>query len=91
MASLIGENRQSDSLQIDEYTITADEGMRRNVLKEATTLGIEKEGNIIIGNWQSEGPEEEELCHGEMFDTILAKDDDYCLFMKAVITFQKHI
>ena len=73
MASLIGENRQSDSLQIDEYTaITADEGMRRNVLKEATTLGIEKEGNIIIGNWQSEGPEEEELCHGEMFDTILA-------------------
>ena len=72
MASLIGENRKSD-LSIDEYTaITADEGMKRNVLNEARSLGIEDQGSIIIGNWQAEGPDEEELCHGEMYDTILA-------------------
>ncbi len=72
IASLIGDNRRSD-LSIDDYTaITADEGMRRNVLKEATALGIESNGSIIIGNWQSDGPEEEELCHGEIYDTILA-------------------
>ena len=72
MASLIGDNRISD-LSIDDYTaITADETMRRNVLKEATSLGIEDNGRIIIGNWQAEGAEEDELCHGETFDTILA-------------------
>jgi len=72
MASLIGENRKSE-LSIDDYTaITADEGMKKNVLKEAESLGIEENGSIIIGNWQADGPEEEELCHGEMYDTILA-------------------
>jgi hypothetical protein len=73
MASLIGDNRKSLDLSIDDYTaITADEGMKRNVLKEATSLGIEDTGRIIIGNWQAEGAEEDELCHGETFDTILA-------------------
>lgn len=72
MASLMGDNRKTD-LSIDDYTaITADEGMRINVLKEAESLGIEENGSIIIGNWQAAGPEEEELCHGEMYDTILA-------------------
>ena len=77
MASLIGDNCKSSDqrIRIDGYTaITADEGMRKNVLKEATDLKIEDAGRIIIGNWQDEGgrPEENELCHGEMFDTILA-------------------
>jgi len=74
MASLmVGETNIESPLGIEEYTaITADEGMRRNVVKEAESLGIEDKGNIIIGNWQATGEPEGELCHGEMFDTILA-------------------
>lgn len=63
-------------LNIEEYTaITADEGMRRTVLKEAQELGIEQYGRILIGNWQttsSASSSSTELCHGEMYDTILA-------------------
>ena len=34
------------------YTaITADETMRRNVFKEAESLGIAEKGDVIIGNW----------------------------------------
>lgn len=72
IASLI-ENRKSDPvLSIDDYTaITADETMRRNVLEESESLGIQDEGSILIGNWQDEG-NGMELCNGETFDTILA-------------------
>jgi hypothetical protein len=65
----------SSCLKIEEYTaITADEGMRQTVLKEAQELGIEEYGRILIGNWQTTTTvdAEQELCHGEMYDTILA-------------------
>ena len=48
MASLIGENRQSDSLQIDEYTITTDKDMRRNVLKKARLLLVLRKMEISL-------------------------------------------
>jgi len=79
MASLIIGDRIEDEnehiLKIEHYTaITADEQMRANVLKEAGLLGIEDKGDVIIGNWQSKRAEngEDELCHGEKYDTILA-------------------
>lgn len=86
MASLVGDHVPSHLMdfKMEEYTaITADEGMRQNVLREAKELGIEEYGRILIGNWQSsngsntlvetgKNVEEQELCHGEMFDTILA-------------------
>jgi len=61
-----------------QYTaVTADDTMRRNVVAEAESLGIEDRGDVIIGNWKTngdtkEGGEEEELCRGELYDTILA-------------------
>lgn len=81
MASLIIggriEEKHETLLRIQHYTaITADAQMRDNVLKEAKSLGIEQNGDIVIGNWQSkgnpDGDDAGELCHGEMFDTILA-------------------
>jgi len=52
--------------------------MRRNVLKEARGLGIDGTGDVVIGNWKTEGKnanqgeEGGELCQGELYDTILA-------------------
>eukprot|EP00558_Chaetoceros_sp_UNC1202_P002174 CAMPEP_0197255968 /NCGR_PEP_ID=MMETSP1429-20130617/73753_1 /TAXON_ID=49237 /ORGANISM="Chaetoceros sp., Strain UNC1202" /LENGTH=308 /DNA_ID=CAMNT_0042719395 /DNA_START=136 /DNA_END=1062 /DNA_ORIENTATION=- len=71
-------NDPSIDLSIEEYTaVTADESMRGNVLREAQSLGIEDKGSIIIGNWNVEGETNSdegdiELCHSEMYDTILA-------------------
>ncbi len=60
-------------LKIDNYTaITADKQMQSNVIKEATTLGIEERGEVIIGNWQRKQEEEGGICYNEMYDTILA-------------------
>jgi hypothetical protein len=69
--SAIHSEKNLYNLTIDNYTaITADEGMRSNVYKEAMKLGIQEKGSIVIGNWQSQN--EEELLKGEMYDTILA-------------------
>jgi hypothetical protein len=85
MASLIIDNIDADAnadtnadantvLKIEQYTaITADAKMKAVVVKEAKALGIEDKGDIVIGNWQSKRDDgEDELCHGEKFDTILA-------------------
>ncbi len=69
---MVGDQKNEYSLSIDDYTaITADEGMRKNVVKEAESLGIDDKGNVIIGNWMTKDGELE-LCHGETYDTILA-------------------
>mmetsp|Transcript_22764 Transcript_22764/g.26365 ORF Transcript_22764/g.26365 Transcript_22764/m.26365 type:complete len:327 (-) Transcript_22764:74-1054(-) len=71
---IVGERMEDNGLKIEHYTaVTADEKMRLNVLKEATDLGVEDTGDIIIGNWQSKRDDVEgELCDGDQFDTILA-------------------
>lgn len=82
-----GEGETEADLSIASYTaITADEGMRKNVLEEAKKLGIENKGEIVIGNWEFDNVkainsvsgagdcrvQDEELCKGEMYHTILA-------------------
>jgi hypothetical protein len=69
MASLLHPSAKT-ALSIDEFTaVTADEGMRQNVLKEAKSLEIDSKGSIVIGNWAERG--KDELCKGQTFDTIL--------------------
>jgi len=60
--------------------------MKRNVVAEARSLGIEDRGDVVIGNWNTNtntnqqnnhnnnnnNTHEEELCHGKLYDTILA-------------------
>lgn len=76
IASLLhGHKDEGDKLHVSRFAaVTADENMRRKVLNEAEALGIEDMGEILIGNWASEGGGEPgtELCHGQMYDTILA-------------------
>jgi hypothetical protein len=58
--------------------VTADANFRRNTQAKAESLGIADYGSIVIGNWAAgmtdeEGKAEDDvLCEGEMFDTILA-------------------
>lgn len=74
MASLmidtaISSEKNRYNLTMDHYTaITADEGMRSNVYKEALKLGIQEKGSILIGNWQHS----KDLLKGKLYDTILA-------------------
>jgi len=54
-------------ISMKSYTaITADETMRRRVYNEATELGIQTLGDVIIGNWNNET-----LLENQTFDTIL--------------------
>ena len=55
-------------ITLQDYTaITADEQMRRRVLDEASDLGVDDRGDVIIGNWV-----DEDLLDGKKYDTILA-------------------
>ena len=76
-------NAEKDApLCISSYTaITADEQMRKTVMKEAHRLQIEDKGDILIGNWATpKSPSAEDisvqsphhLIDGQMYDTILA-------------------
>lgn len=74
-----GENA-APLIGMESFTaITADETMRKRVLEEATSLGIDNKGEVIIGNWSS-GVERDGtfqygknklLLENQVFDTIL--------------------
>ena len=65
--------------------ITADERMRKTVMAEAKRLHVDKNGDILIGNWATESPKVDNtsetrkvnggshtLLAGEVYDTIIA-------------------
>ena len=81
MASLLYRHANpEDPEQMTRFVaVTADEVMRRDTQEKAESLGIADYGDVIIGNWAAgmtnngdNEKEEDVLCEGEMFDTILA-------------------
>mmetsp|Transcript_6547 Transcript_6547/g.14222 ORF Transcript_6547/g.14222 Transcript_6547/m.14222 type:complete len:533 (+) Transcript_6547:14-1612(+) len=61
---------------MQSYTaITADETMRKNVLREAQELGIETNGDVIIGNWAN-GVERSGSIDPITFDPVKGESTD---------------
>jgi len=61
------EDNNARKVHMKDFTaITADESMRRKVSEEATELGVQDSGNIIIGKWN-----DATLLEGKLYDTIL--------------------
>ncbi len=75
----------NDPLHMTSYVaVTADDNFRTDCQKKAEELGISEWGSVVRGNWdiqnaenidsseKDENDQNNRLCNGQMFDTILA-------------------